>query len=320
MRRLLALGWSPDHAAELAELGGALRPARVAIEHQDRYTVLTEDDDLDVHLSGRRLAAARRGDQRPAVGDWVALSEGDLIEHLLHRRTAFRRRAAGHRVAPQTVAANVDTVFVVTSCNRELSERRVERYLAAVCDSGATPVVVLNKADLSDDPDALATRIAAIAPGVELVTTSAIEGTGLDDLAAHLAPGRTVALVGSSGVGKSTIGNLLLGAPRLEVGAIREQDDKGRHTTTRRELLLLPEDRGVLIDTPGMRELALWLDPGALDRAFPDVSALASRCRFRDCRHDREPGCAVRGAMPDERLASYERLRAEVTVPGSRKR
>lgn len=320
MERLRQLGWNQRLDAELAGLGEALRPARVVVEHQDRFTVAEEGGELDAPLAGRLLAEAKRGDARPAVGDWVGLSEGDAVVHRFSRATALRRRAAGNRPVPQTVAANVDVVFVVTSCNREFRETRLERYLAAVFDSGATPVVVVNKADLAADPGEYVARVEAVAPGVAVVATSATEGAGLAELERFLGPGVTVALVGSSGVGKSTIGNWLLGDERLAVGAIRADDDKGRHTTTRRELVTLPGGRGVLIDTPGMRELALWLDPAALGRAFPEIAERAADCRFRNCRHEGDPGCAVRGHVSEARLQSFQRLRAELEAQAPRRR
>jgi ribosome biogenesis GTPase len=226
------------------------------------------------------------------------------------------RRAAGDETVQQVLAANVDTVFLVMGLDRDYNPRRVERALVLAWESGAEPVIVLNKTDLSDEVEARRAEVEAAAPGVPVVALSAKRSEGLADLGPWLRRGRTVALLGSSGVGKSTIVNRLLGEERQRTREVRESDQRGRHTTTHRELLALPGG-GLLIDTPGLREIQLWATEGGLAAAFGDVETLAAGCRFRDCAHEAEPGCAVRaaveeGTLPPERLASFHKLRAEL--------
>jgi ribosome biogenesis GTPase len=307
---LAVLGWRPFFAGQLdAWEGPALRPMRVSIEHQDRFTVVDGNESFDARLTGLRLQDANTGGMRPAVGDWIGVNDSGAIAHVFDRQTAFRRR--NQRGREQVIAANIDVVFLVSSCNLEFNARRIERYLAAIAESGAEPVVVLSKTDLCDDVERYVEETRPIAGDALIVPTSTPLVQGLDQLAGCLAKGRTVALVGSSGVGKSTLANALLGVELFETAPIRESDAKGRHTTTRRELVVLDDDRGILIDTPGMRELALYGEGDGLDVAFADIIELAAQCRFRNCEHKREPGCAVRGKVPPRRLASYQRLLAE---------
>lgn len=335
---LEALGWDGEWRAAAEALlpqlspelraGPALRPARVSVEHRGRLVVVGPE--------GPRLAWAPQGSQhdssdpalallRPRVGDWVLVPEvaEPRVAAVLPRRTALLRQTPRRKVAVQVVAANLDLVVVVTAWGRELNPRRVERYLAAAGASGAALLVIVNKVDLApegvDPIAALLGPIAALAPVIGL---SARRGEGVEALRAQLRPGRTLGLVGSSGVGKSSIINLLIGSAELQVGEVRADDDKGRHTTTHRELLVLPPQRpgepsgGVLVDTPGMRELQLW-DGAGVERSFDDLAALAERCRFRGCTHSREQGCALQaaitaGALEPGRLASYRKLVAEV--------
>jgi ribosome biogenesis GTPase / thiamine phosphate phosphatase len=247
----------------------------------------------------------------PTVGDWVMVEDGARIAAVLPRATQLVRRAAGTTYEGQVIAANVDVVFVVTSLNAEFNPRRIERYLALVGDSGASPILVLSKLDACADPAALVAVAHDLAPGVPVVLTSVVEGVGLQALAAELPVGRTGALIGSSGVGKSSLINTLLGDARQRVFAIRADDDKGRHTTARRELFELAGG-GLLIDTPGMRELGSQAaGDGAADGVadvFAEIEALAAGCRFRSCAHDREPGCAVIGVVDPERVAGWRKL------------
>jgi ribosome biogenesis GTPase len=250
----------------------------------------------------------------PTVGDWV-LASGQRIHRVLTRRSAFSRKSAGRTSDQQVVAANVDTVLLVTSLNRDFNVRRIERYLALAWESGASPVVVLNKADLCDDPESLQRTMSAAASGVRIVVSSVVRGDGLLEIAGIARDGGTTALLGSSGVGKSSIINALLGASQQAVRPIRSDDDRGRHGTTARQLFQLPGG-GVLIDTPGMRELQLWDAQDGLEHAFADIEELAQACRFRDCAHDSEPDCAVThaveaGTLDASRLDSYRRLLRE---------
>ncbi len=313
---LEALGFDAERRQDLAALDDpSLVPARVATAVRGHLTLLTED--------GLRTAFA--GPHACAVGDWLAVTRSEIprVVALLPRRTDLGRQAAGRRTERQLLAANVDVVWVVTSLNRDLSPRRLERYLLAVASGGAEPVVVLNKIDLDPAGIGRATRaIEGAAPGVRLVLTSALLDDGFSDLIATLGPGRTGVLVGSSGVGKSTLANRLLGDQILATGAARDDDDRGRHTTTHRELHVLPGGRGVLIDTPGIRELQLW-DADALDAVFPELADLATRCRYRDCAHQGEEGCALEQALADgvvdaDRVRSWHKLQREAARQGQR--
>jgi len=303
MPSLAELGFGPDFQAALEALRDpSLVPARVATEHPDRYLLLTADGPVEGVVAGRLRFEAEGPGALPATGDWVAVrpTRPARIVKLLPRRSALLRQAAGMRTGAQVLAANVDLVLVVTAAGGDFNLRRVERYLAAVHGSGAAAVVVLNKADLAAEPEALLAQLATAAPGVEVLLTSALDGTGLEAVYARLAPGSTVALVGSSGVGKSSLINRLLGEERLAVGEVREADDRGRHTTAGRQLFLVPLPGGgsaVLMDTPGLRELQLWAEGASLEGAFADIAALAVGCRFDDCTHAHEPGCAVRAAV-----------------------
>jgi ribosome biogenesis GTPase len=316
---LPSLGWDPVFAASFAphaDLG--LSPARVAADLGPFFRLLGLDGEPLGEPSGRLRHEARSRADLPAVGDWVAVRPqpgGRAVIHaVLPRRTAFVRKAAGASVEAQVVAANVDTVFLVSGLDGDFNPRRLERARLLAWESGATPVVVLNKADLCDDVGARLREVEAL--GVPVAVVSAASGLGLHALQAWLAPGRTVALLGSSGVGKSTLTNRLLGQERQATRDVRAGDDRGRHTTTRRELIALPGG-ALLLDTPGLREFALWGDEAGLRASFDDVDDLARGCAFSDCSHAREPRCAVRaavaeGRLPTERLQSWFKLRAEL--------
>ncbi len=300
---LAPLGWSPNRQAELDALGRpAARPARVG--RVDRGSSLAVTGDGPVRVEAPGLVA----------GDWVAL-EGDRLVAVLERRTLLARRAAGRPDAGQAIAANVDVVAVVHGLARPLRDRRLHRALALAWESGASPVVVLTKADV--DPDAEARALdAEVAFGVDALPVSGRTGAGLDALAARVRPDRTLVLVGESGAGKSTLANALAGRDALATNAVREGDHKGRHTTTARHLVPLPGG-GALIDTPGVREMGLWGSDEGVRSAFADIAALADGCRFADCRHDGEPGCAVAAAVEDGsldagRLGSHRALMREM--------
>ncbi|MGM0384560.1 MAG: ribosome small subunit-dependent GTPase A [Actinomycetota bacterium] len=322
-------GWDATFRAAFApraELG--VFPGRVVRQARDLSTLVTTDGEVDAVVAGRFRHRAAGPADFPAVGDWVVFRPGDggraTIEAILPRRSAFTRKAAGESAEAQVVAANVDTVLLVSGLDGDFNPRRIERYVTTAWSSGAQPVVVLNKADLRPDLSDVVAAATAVAPGVPVVSTSALDGDGVAALASHLAPGRTIALLGSSGVGKSTLVNALLGEERLATGPVSDPEaGRGRHTTTARELVRLPGG-ALLVDTPGLRELGLWADGDGLDRAFEEIGLLASRCRFPDCRHDREPGCAVRvalevGGLDERRFAGYLKLRREMEYLESRK-
>ncbi|WP_293681883.1 ribosome small subunit-dependent GTPase A [uncultured Phenylobacterium sp.] len=320
---LTSYGWSETLQDDFAPYSAeGLVPARILIQHRGGYRLVTEAGETDGLASGRLLKTTSEAD-RPATGDWVAGEERDgqfLVQHLLPRKTAFLRKAAGPRGGAQVVAANADVALLVASLNSDLNLRRMERYLATTYESGAQPVIVLTKADLAEGgPEGLDETVAeveAIAFGAPVVAISSKTGFGLETLMAQLPPGQTAVLLGSSGAGKSTLLNALAGEERMDTGAIREADERGRHTTTHRELVLMPYG-GLILDTPGMRELALWDASAGVSEAFEDVEDLAAQCKFSDCRHGNEPGCAVRGAiqsgdLPESRWLAYQKLQAEV--------
>lgn len=291
--------------------------ARVALSQRDQYRLLTADGELSAEPSGALWYHAQTAAAMPVVGDWVAarIAAGDyaIVEAVLPRRTCFSRRAAGRREEEQPLAANIDLVFLVCGLDGDFNVRRLERYMALAVESGVAPVVVLNKADVCPDVPGRIAETRAAARDLPVIALSAMDNA--EPLRAFLAAGRTVALLGSSGVGKSTIANRLLGEDRLRTAEVRESDSRGRHTTTHRELAPLPEG-GALIDTPGMRELQLWAGADSVDRAFDDISAVAENCRFRDCSHGGEPGCAVAaalesGALSPDRWESYRKLLGE---------
>jgi ribosome biogenesis GTPase len=314
------LGFSSFFSAQFSELQRPdLVPARIAADGQSVWQLAGSRAALG-ELSGK-MRHALSSEQRPVVGDWVAVADSDdraIIHHIMPRRTVLTRRAASLDAVSQIIAANVDLFGIVTSANQDLNPRRIERYLAAVWESGASPMIVLNKVDLVDDVAPMRALLDEVALAVPVVEVSAVTGAGLADLQAALSPGKTVAFVGSSGVGKSSLVNRLLGREVQHVSSIREDDARGRHTTTRRELRLLPTG-AVLIDTPGMRELGLTDDVSGVETTFADISDLAEGCRFNDCRHEGEPGCAVQAALGDgtlavERWESYRKLQREVAA------
>jgi len=294
---------------------------RVAIEHKSTYILYTEQGELSAEVTGKlRYQAVTRQDL-PAVGDWVVITIPDpgkqaTIHGVLPRKSKFSRNIAGGKTEEQIIAANIDTVFLISGLDGDFNLRRIERYLILVWESGANPVIILNKADLCDDIEQRQQAVEAIALGVPIITLSAIHNQGLDPLKPYLSPGTTVALLGSSGVGKSTLTNQLAGKAVQAVQSVRQGDDKGRHTTTHRELIVLPSG-GLLIDTPGMREIQIWGGDSSLQETFTDIEVFAQQCRFPDCKHESEPGCAVQQAILDgsldyQRFVSYQKLQKEL--------
>lgn len=315
------LGWNDFFETQLAELtAAALVPARVTAESKGFYCVRTAEEEYLAGIAGKIRYEAEGRRDLPVVGDWVGIAQYPQgrarIECILPRRTSLSRKAAGRGLSEQVIASNLDTVFVVSALNRDFNLRRIERYLALVWDSGAHPVLLLNKADLCADTAGCIGAVEKIAFGAPVHALSALTGTGLNNLRACLVREQTAAFVGSSGAGKSTIINALVGNHSLPVQAVRGGDDRGRHTTTSRQMIFLPGG-GLVIDTPGMRELGLWDNQAGVARAFDDIATLAQDCRFRDCSHHGEPGCAVEaaignGELEPERLTSHHKLQAEL--------
>ena len=307
------LGWDDGFAAAFEPYDNCI-PARVAAQHRGAYDVLAEHGELRVQLTGRLRHEADSGADLPAVGDWIALRD-ETIQGVLPRRSAFLRKVAWSQTEAQVLAANLDTIFVVSGLDGDLNLRRLERYLTLAWESGATPALVFTKADLCEDCTGAMLAVEQVALGVPAHVISNVTGEGLDELAPYLAPAKTVALLGSSGVGKSSLANRLLGE-ELQVTKAIAEDGRGRHTTSSRHLVRLPGG-ALLVDTPGLREVQLWEADEGIQDAFADVDELAAACRFNDCAHEREPGCAVQaaideGTLPLERLDSYRALQREL--------
>jgi len=325
---LEALGWNDFfREAFTTHQAGGFIAGRVAVQHKTQYLLYTEVGELHGEITGKMHYLAQGLQDFPAVGDWVVIharpeEQAATIHEILPRKSKFSRKIAGTKVEEQIVASNVDVVFLVNGLDLDFNLRRLERYLVLAAESGAVPVIILNKADLCDDLKPKEQDVRAIAPNVPLHVLSAIRDRGLDAILSYLKPGVTGALLGSSGVGKTTIINHLLGGEFYPTMEVRKDDNRGRHATTKRELIILPEG-GMLIDTPGMRELQLWGGTGGMEEIFGDISRLAAECRFRDCTHKAEPGCAIRnaldeGTLTETRYKSYQKLRKEIAYQNRR--
>jgi len=321
MGALEDFGWDDGWRVSWEGIADAgMVPARVIAVHRDAFVVWTAEGERTAELSGRLRHRAGDEAERPAVGDWVGvrLSPGDgasLLQEVLPRRTHLARKVPGPLTAVQVVAANVDVVVIVAGLDGDYNPRRLERALVLAWDGGAQPVIVLNKSDLAEDVAADVADAVTVAGDAPVHPVSALDAAMLDVLAPYLRPGRTMALLGPSGVGKSSIVNRLVGGEVLATAAVRDWDARGRHTSVHRQLLVSPSG-GLIIDTPGMRELQLWDSDDSLDETFADVLEFAPGCRFRDCRHESEPGCAVKAAieasgLPADRYESYLKLRSE---------
>lgn len=315
-------GWNPFIEAIWNSAGrGSAVPARVVSQRKKFWVIAGAFGECLAEAAGKlRLAAEEEGADWPAVGDWVAVEvdgagSGGLIQEVLPRRSKFARKAAGKGAREQVIATNIDTAFLVAALDGDFNPRRMERYLAQCWESGAKPVVVLNKADACNDTSQKAQQVERLATGAIVHAVSAKTGQGFEELREYLARGQTLVLLGSSGVGKSTIVNRLMGRAVQETREVRESDSRGRHTTTSRELFALPSG-ALLIDTPGLRELQLWDASEGISQAFSDIESLAVRCRFANCGHENEPGCAVRqavgeGALDEARLENWRKVLRE---------
>ena len=320
--KLKKLGLS-DRFEQEAALYDGLFLARVSEQHCDLYKVISEQGELPASVSGKLAYNASANTDFPVVGDWVMIDRTDgntgnaVIHHVLRRKSVFERKAAGTSHTSQIVASNIDIIFICMSLNADFNLRRLERYLSIAWDSMATPVIVLTKADLCKDLDIRLAEISTVSVGTDVVVCSSMDESGYVDVTPYITEGKTIAFIGSSGVGKSTLINRLMGQDVLATKGLRA-DDKGRHATTHRQLLLLPND-GIVIDTPGMREL--HLGSGNLSRSFEDIEDLAAECKYKDCSHTTEPCCAVRtaietGELLEERFESYQKLQKEAGYEG----
>lgn len=318
---LMNYGWNEYFESNFEDLKGKYNVGRVLVEYKGLYKLYTLDGEILGNVSGKMKHLALRKDDYPKVGDWVVIdknkvnSGNTVIYDILPRKSKFSRKEAGQVIEEQIIAVNIDTIFICMSLNEDFNIRRLERYLTMVWNNGINPVVILTKSDLSDDIESKIIEVENVAFGVDIIVTSAKDNKGLDDLYKYVNKGKTVAFLGSSGVGKSTLVNHLLKEEKLKTQEIREDDDKGKHTTTHRELVLLPEG-GLVMDTPGMREFQILDAEDGIEVAFDDIEEIALTCKFSDCNHKSEPGCAVKeairnGSLEEKRFKNYLKLQRE---------
>ena len=328
MIRLERLGWNTFWEQSFASMQSrGFVPGRVTAQHKNSYRVYLQGGELPARVTGKFLHESEQSGILPVVGDWAVIRISNDQNHasihgILPRKSKFSRKIAGSVTREQVAAANNDLLFLVQGLDGDFNPRRMERYLVMAWDSGASPVIILSKMDLCTDVKQKLYETSSIAPGVPVHAISSVTQEGLEQLRNYTQKGKTIALLGSSGAGKSTLINRLLGNERQKIQEVRSSDSRGRHTTTRRELLLLPSG-GCVIDTPGMRELQLWNAPEGMIGAFPEIAKVAARCRFDDCRHDAEPDCAVKQALSDstldpERFENFQKLRRELEYLNSR--
>ena len=326
--QLTDLGWSPFFESYFEEyLTKGYSAMRVVRVNRGNFIASNGVGDFSCEVTGKFSFQSEGKSSFPTVGDWVIVSvipnePKAMIHTVLPRKSAFSRKVAGQISDEQVIAANIDMVFIVTGLDQNFSLRRIERYLSLTWDSRAVPVILLNKSDLCDDAEAKKSAVESIALGVDVFMLSAKQQSGMDFLKSYIKTGKTVAFIGSSGVGKSTIINTLLGTDHLEVNEVSDLGSRGRHTTTFRELIVLSTG-GMVIDTPGMREIQVWGDETGLKQAFDDIEELSMNCRFKDCSHEIEAGCAVQaaiknGSLDPKRLASYSKLKREFAYQADR--
>jgi len=318
---LIKYGWNDFFEKQLGNYTGEIHAGRVAIENKSNYLLYTQSGEYTGELSGKFYYDAESRGGLPAVGDWVIFKpvhneRKAVIEHVLKRKNKFSRKVVLDKTSEQVIAANIDFLFIVTSFNLEFNIKRIERYLTLAFDNELKPVIILSKEDLCDNTDEIISEVRSIAEGVDIHPISSIENKGLEELKKYLEGNRTAAVVGSSGVGKSTLINVLTGTDNIPVNEIGDYKDKGKHTTTKRELILMPEG-GIIIDTPGMREIQIWEGSDGLSDSFKDVEEYFTQCKFSDCKHDTEPGCAVKkainsGELDADRFDNYLKLQKEI--------
>jgi len=321
---LKELGWNSffeNHFIEYNQKNTTYIPARIISAQRHTYSILYEYGELKGKVTGKFRYEVQSIEEYPAVGDWVGITKKEqedkaIIHFVLPRKTSLSRKTPGIKTEEQVICANIDTSFIVSAFDRDFNLRRIERYLSLIWESGASPVIILNKADLCNDIEIFTREVESISPGIPVLCMSALEKSGIEQIYNYLKEGKTVVFLGSSGTGKSTIINCLLDAPKQATNSLRD-NDKGRHTTSYRELFMTPDRRGMVIDNPGMREIQLWANENIVEKTFANIEDLSQRCRFNNCSHTKEPGCAVKEALEEgnlepERLESYFKQKREL--------